>query len=115
MKTKIQHFLKVDERKFKKIIWKLQKSKKISNGYKIMYKTDFITVEISIYNKQFKDEILSSHYRKTNLPYYAIFMLYFIKFLYYDLNILPLNNYRILKRYILSWWIGIKDEQYIVL
>ena len=54
--AKIQHYLHVEKKDFKKIIWNI--NNKIVRGYKIKYKNSFIELEISIYNNIYKPIVL---------------------------------------------------------
>jgi len=101
---------------FKKIVWLLN-SKKVAVGYKMMYKnkTKNICTEISIYNKKNQTEILKEHYSKIILPFYATIMLYILKYLFYDLNIIPRNYYTVMKRWILSTGINRKKDDFLII
>jgi predicted nucleotidyltransferase len=117
LKVKLQHFLVTDKKKFKQVFWRLPHSKRLCIGYKIIYKNKIknIKVEICLYNEKFKEEILKEHYSKAILPFYATFLLYVIKFLYYDIEILNNKYYSYLKNLILSTGIGKKKSEFFVL
>jgi predicted nucleotidyltransferase len=114
LKVKLQHFLKVGNENFKKIFWRLRNSKRIAQGYKIFYNdtTKNTNIEISIYDTKYKDEILLEHYSKVELPIHALIMLFIVKTLYYQLQIINKTNYNYFKKIILSYGIGYthKDE-----
>ena len=102
--VKIQHFLNVKRNEFKKIIYKLNTSKKIVYGYKIKYdepEHNFFT-EISIYPEKNKEDVLTEHNFKQNLPFYILFLLIILKYLYYNIQIIPNNIYIKSKRFILD-------------
>jgi predicted nucleotidyltransferase len=117
IKKKLQNYLEVHEKKFKTTYWLLPKTKRLATGYKIFYKNKEknIQVEISLYDIKYKEEILDEHYSKTILPYYATILLYIIKFLHYNLEILNKNTYSEYKKIILSTGIGRKRDDYFVL
>ena len=117
LKGKLQHFLVTEKKNFKQVFWRLPHSKKLCVGYKIMYKNKIknIIVEISFYNENFKEEILKEHYSKSILPFYATFLLYIIKFLHYDIELLNKKYYTYLKKFILSNGIGKKKDEFFVL
>lgn len=114
---KLQHFLSVNKQNFKKIFWRLPNTKRLAIGNKIFYenKENNLLVEISLYDKKYKQEILNEHYSKTILPFYATFLLFIIKYLHYDLSILNRKNYAYLKKNILSVGIGKKKDEFFVL
>jgi len=115
MQNKLQHFLSIDKRKFKKIIWK--KSKKIIYGTKIMYKNPKknIISEISIFNFKDREDILDDHYSKVSIPFYAVAMLYILKFLHYKIEIMNRSYYAYFKKLLLSYGIGKTFDPFIIL
>uniref|UniRef100_A0A6C0AZV0 Polymerase nucleotidyl transferase domain-containing protein n=1 Tax=viral metagenome TaxID=1070528 RepID=A0A6C0AZV0_9ZZZZ len=115
--AKMQHFLHVKRTSFKKIVWKLSNNAKMVYGNKIMYTDEEsqFNAEFSIYDNKFKDDVLQMHLKKTVLPFYVSFMLFFIKKLYYDLHLIQPEYYRYLKRKILSLGLGMPEDQFIVL
>ena len=113
--TKMQQFMKIPSRKFKKVVWRLNHNERIVYGYKIMYedpKGEF-EVEFSVYNNKFKEDILIQHLKKTVLPWYCTFFLIIIKTLYYKLGILPKDAFRFLKKKVLTFCIGTDDDEFI--
>ena len=115
--AKMQHFLQVKKKSFKKIVWRLSTTGKMVYGYKIMYKNteSNFSAEFSIYDNKYKKYVLESHLKKTVVPFYVAIMLYIIKKLYYDLHILSASWYRYLKAKSLSFGLGLPDEQFLVL
>jgi hypothetical protein len=115
--SKMQHFFKVPKNRFKKFVWKLNKSNRLANGYKIMYKepdNDFCA-EFSIYDEKFKKDVLEEHNGKIVLPFYASVLLVILKFLYYKLHLIPDKLYTFTKKKILSLMIGLPDDEFVVL
>jgi len=114
--TKLQHFLQVKSSSFKKFAWRLNYNNKLVFGNKIMYKNkDYgFKIEFSIYNENVKDEILYEHIRKTKLPFYVSWVLILLKFFYYKLNLISKDNFRYFKNKLLTYWIGIPDEDFVV-
>jgi len=116
--AKMQHFLHINKKKFKKIIWRLNDEKKtFVRGYKVMYNSPdgLFSAEFSIYDEKFKQDVLREHLMKTKLPFYAYWMLIAIKFLYYKLKLLSRETFTYLKKKIMSLMIGLPDDQFIVL
>jgi hypothetical protein len=107
---KIQNLLNVTKSDFKKFVSKPLKKQGIINGYKLKYRerqNNFKT-ELSIYDTKYKDDILYEHGRKTNLPFIVSMLLIIIKFLYYNIGILPKKIYLIIKDYI----VDLVDDDY---
>lgn len=114
MKTKLQHFLRIDIRQFKRIIW--NKSKKIIYGVKIMYKNPKknIIAEISIFNEKDKDIVLDDHYSKVSIPIHAAILTYILKFLHYKIEIMDRSWYAYFKKLILSYGIGLSYDPFVI-
>ena len=91
LKIKLQNFLNVEKNDFKKIIIKHFNNFHIIKGYKLKYenKLDNIKVEISIFNNIDKEIVLNNNLKKINVPFYISFLLIILKFLYYNLLLIP--------------------------
>jgi len=115
--SKMQHFFKVPKSDFKKFVYKLNKSNRLVDGYKLMYKEpeNNFFAEFSIYDEKYKKDVLETHNGKNVLPFYASVLLVILKFLYYKLNIIPASFYRLSKKKILSTMIGIPEDEFVVL
>jgi hypothetical protein len=112
------NFLNLERRDFKRFVWKLNNyNDKLAYGYKVMYKNDEdnFSVEFSIYNEKYKNQILYEHNDKKNIPLHATILLIIIKFLYYTLHILPKDWYTNSKKFILSTLIFKKDDHFVVI
>jgi hypothetical protein len=115
--TKLQHFLDVSKKKFKKIVWRLSHSNEVIYGHKIFYEApnEEFKVEFSIYDEKYKEGVLKQHLIKTILPFYAVWMLTILKFLYYRLNFIDKSTFGYIKKMILSLAIGLPVEDFVVL
>lgn len=114
--AKMQHFLHVKKTDFKKVVWQLRKDNKLTTGYKLAYKNDFINAEFAIYDAKFKIHILEEHNGKNDLPFYITYLLIFLKILHYQLNILSTTYYKDLKRKLFSYGLGQKSKDaYVIL
>jgi len=117
MINKLQHFLNVSKDKFKNIVWRLNYNNQVVYGHKVFYKSpskDF-QVEFSIYDEKYKKGVLKEHLRKTVLPFYAIWLLTILKFIYYQLNLLDKKSFTYLKKKIMTLGIGLPDDDFVVL
>ena len=112
--SKMQHFLHTPRKNFKKVYWRLTQTGKMVDGYKLGYENTKLkfSAEFSIYDNKYKEGVLKEHRRKIVLPYYATLILLIIKFLYYDLHILPKDTYRYLKNKTMSTGIGLQEDQF---
>jgi predicted nucleotidyltransferase len=114
---KFMNFLNVERSEFKRFVWKLNKNNKLAYGYKLMYKNieHNFSVEFSIYNEKYKNNILYEHNDKKDIPLYATILLIIIKFLYYTLNIIPSQWYKESKKFILSTLIFKQIDHFVVI
>jgi hypothetical protein len=98
----LQNFLNLNKKEFKKSIYKMNKTNTIIPGYKNKYidKDNNLTVEISVYEEKYKDEILYEHRSKFSLPIYITIILIFLKVLHYNLGILPTYYYSRFKKFL---------------
>jgi len=116
--VKMQHYLHLSKAEFKRFVWRLNdKDKTLAIGHKVMYRSPdgSFSAEFSIYNQKFKHLILEEHLKKTILPFYASWMLIVLKFLYYKLNLIEKETFGYLKKNIMSFMIGLPDDQFVVL
>jgi hypothetical protein len=118
--SQIQNYLNINKNSTTKFIYKVDKENseyKIVNGYKIQYADpeNLLSVEFSIYDEKFKEIILHEHIRKTSLPFFVIFFLVIIKYLYYILCIMPKNVYKYLKDFLMDICVDGKEAEFVVL
>jgi predicted nucleotidyltransferase len=108
---KMQYFLNKTPESFHKVVWKQNINDTIIKGYKIQYKEpeNNLNIEFSIFKEKNKDIVLKDRASKTNLPFYIIWLLLIIKFLFYELKILPKDWYVSCKKFI------IKKDDFIIL
>lgn len=115
--TKLQSFLNVSADEFKTFVWRLKVDNSLVKGHKIIYREldrDFV-VEFSIYEEKFKDGILEEHNGKSDLPFYATWLLIIIKFLFYTLNVIPSSWYIYFKNLIFTKLTFNTEDDFVVL
>jgi len=102
---KLESFLNVKRRDFKKTLCVIDNI--VIIGYKIKYidEANKINVELCIFNEKYKKQVINLQKKKFYIPYYICIMTLFFKILYYELNIIPFKLFRIIKNYL----IGITD------
>lgn len=96
------NFLNLNKTNFKKCIYKLKNT--IFNGFKAKYKDKEtnLNIEISLFDEKFKNEIINEHSRNLVLPFYISFVLYIIKFFYYDIGFISNDFYKSCKRFLMN-------------
>lgn len=110
--NKLQHILIKKKSDFDKIVWKLNGS--LIYGYKIKLKE--INCEISVYNNDFKEILLDEYTRPNKTQSVLIYgLIYILKLLYYQMNILPKKTYVELKRYIMNDLICKKESVFFLI
>jgi hypothetical protein len=116
-KYKLLSFLGLTKNEYKKIIFKLNKSKKIVYGYKIKYKNEKknINVEFAIYNNKDKHDILFEHNSKKDLPFYILWLLMIIKYFYYTLQIMSKSFYYKCKRFVMNYMVEGVDTEFVII
>jgi hypothetical protein len=105
---KLQNFLNVDRNNFKKTLLKMKNTNIIIPGYKLKYNDEInkINAEFAIFNEKNKNLIIELHKSKFSVSYFVCLIILFIKFLYYELKIIPSKIFRKLKYY----FIGLTEE-----
>jgi hypothetical protein len=111
---KMQSFLKTERSEFKKFIYHL--GDKIIYGNKLKYSRPEhnLFVEFSIYNEKDQAEILEEHSHKMHLPFYITFLLIILKFLYYEMGIMPKTTYKNIKNSLIDTY-TYKHKHFVIL
>jgi hypothetical protein len=110
--SKLQHILVVKKSDFHKIVWKL--NNKIIYGYKVKIKD--INTEMSIFNNDFKTQLLDEYtIPMRNKSTFIFGLLYLLKLFYYQIPIIPKQTYIDFKRYIMNELMGKKESAYFLI
>lgn len=114
---KMQQLLNLENDDFKRVLIRLNATNEVVSGHKLAYKEpeNNFAVEFSIYNEKHKKDILEEHNGKKDLPYFVTILLIILKFLYYTLNILPKCIFMPCKDFILSFLIGKKRTDFVII
>lgn len=115
MMAKLQHFLKVKQNAFDKVVWKL--NGKMIYGYKInCEKYIDLKCEIAIYNNDFKEIILKDMRKYNSIPFHIGILLFILKTLHYTFPILSSKTYSAYKRVVFNQiMINKKDTSFVLL
>lgn len=99
---KIQNFLDIDKEKIKRFVLKINDT--IVVGKKIIVKRPDhnFRAEISIFEEKYKELVLYEHNRKNDLPIIIGMLVYILKFLYYQLNVIDRISYKKTKQFLLN-------------
>tara|TARA_B110000114_G_scaffold170650_1_gene195655 strand:+ start:633 stop:1178 length:546 start_codon:yes stop_codon:yes gene_type:complete len=117
MSFKLREFLKNEKSDYKNFVYRLLKQDNyVAKGIKASYINEKanIRLEISIYNIKDKKNILQEHNAKTIIPLYASALLYFLKYLYYVIPLLPRDVYAKGKSFLMHEFIGDRSGDFLV-
>ena len=118
---KLQKFLDIDQSDFKKFVYKIDKKVNKGNDVVVGYKTKYIdtenslTVEISVFNENYKEVILNEHKSKFNLTLYITLILIFLKVLHYNLGILTTYYYSMFKKFLTNTCYDNNKAEFIII
>lgn len=114
---KLQNLLNIDRNSFTRVVYKIHKLNVVVYGYKTKYidEKNKLTVEFAIFNTKYKNAVLFEHQSKFNLPFYLSTILIIIKFLHYDLCILPLYYYRKIKKFFINNCYDNSDSEFVAI
>jgi len=116
MKIRLANYLKKDVSKFTEILWRL-KNNRLITGYKIMYhdKINNYSVEFSIYNEKYKEDVLKEHNHKFKLNIIATWILYILKTIYYKMGLINQPTYAYIKKKVLNFGSNTEDDDFITI
>ena len=115
--TMLQNYLNLSKNEFKKSIYKMNTTNTVIPGYKTKYfdTINKLTIEISVYNDKYKDDILEEHLSKFNLPFYIIFILVILKILHYNLGMLPIVYYSKFKKLLTNKYFDNNTAEFVII
>lgn len=96
------NFLKIKKQDLRKSLYKINNN--MVYGYKVKYNDEInnIDTEISVFNDKYKSSVVQDQAYGSDLPFYITFIIYIVKFLYYNLNIIPEKIYKNIKRLLMN-------------
>ncbi len=91
----LSNYLKIDKREFRKSVHYLGS---VMYGYKAKYELMGANalecnIEISVYDEKYKDAVLKEHTKHENLSVVTIFILYILKWMYYNTGLMSRQTY----------------------
>jgi len=115
--NKLLHFLHLHKKSIKKIMWTAHPSHRIVYGYKLKYThaNPEFKLEVAVYNDKYKHDILIQHNLKNDLPFYTVFVLTILKYIYYYLNLISKKNYSYYKNKIMNYSLGHPDNNLVII
>ena len=113
--VKLQHFLHVERKDFKKFV--LMDNDEMVDGYKIKYKNEDLNLnaEFSIYNNKYEEIRKNKLSRHSDMPFYISIVLYILKILHYKLYIISTKTYNKYKNSMIHGGMGENKPVFILL
>jgi predicted nucleotidyltransferase len=103
MISKVKNYLNSKKTDVKKLYQRFYKfPNKLITGYKIKYDDGKFSYDILIYNDKYKNELLENMKDMINLPFYIVFCLIILKYLYYNFKLISKNCFVKLKMLIFT-------------
>jgi len=113
--NKLQYLLHAKKDDFKKVVWKLEGV--IVYGFKIKCDPDLLDgaeCEISIYNNDFKETVLSDINKTNIVPILILIFLYILKIFYYTIPIISRDTYAKIKRFIFNKYLNKRNSEFLL-
>ena len=97
MINKVSHFFHINKKKVRKVVWNYKN--KVIEGYKVLYHSNNpkFRLEITITDEKYKKYVLDYQRIPINMSYCMSILLIILKFLYYNLQMIPTSYYRYCK------------------
>ena len=114
--VKLQHFLHVERKDFKKFVL-MEENEEDVNGYKVKYKNEHLNLnaEFSIYNNKYEEIRKNKLSRHIDMPFYISILLYILKILYYKLYIISTRTYNNYKNLVIHAGMGEENPRFILI
>jgi len=103
MVYKTSHYFHLNKKKFRKIVWNYKS--KLIQGTKVVYYSNQpeFRLEISIYDEKYKKYVLEDKKMPNNISFFLSLLLLILKFMYYNLGIIPNSFYTYYKNIIFNY------------
>ena len=98
----ISNVLNVKIQDFKKVVYRIDDV--VVQGFKLRYADLYkgVETEISVYSDRYKSVVLQDLRRTETMPLYITIILYVVKVLYYDLQIISKKGYKKAKQFLMN-------------
>jgi hypothetical protein len=98
----LSNFLDVTQHEIKKTVIKI--NTEVIYGHKVQYEDidKGINVEMSIFNDDYKQTVLTDHNKNQCLPIYITIVLVIVKYMFYNLEIITKKQYKRCKQFLMN-------------
>jgi predicted nucleotidyltransferase len=112
----LQNHLNVNRDAIEKTINYMDDAKSISYAYKINYSNldEKISLEIFVYDEKYKEKLIRNMEKKDNLPFYVVAILYIIKFITYEIQILNDEQFKYIKNMFMNLYMRQTTQKFMV-
>jgi hypothetical protein len=102
--NQIKSILQFPENKIKKTVLKINSKNRVIFGYKFVYtdKKHNLFLEISVFDKKYREDVLTYHMSKTSIPWYITPPLLALKYMFYTLNVIPVTAFHFCKKFLMD-------------
>ena len=112
---KLRQFLSTEEDKVQNVVWSTTKPTFSKfRCKKIKFQNDFIKLEIGVYDIKYKKKLIKVREYKKQIPFYALVFLYFVKFIYYNMNLLSYHQLARFKKFMMGDVLGMADDYNVI-
>jgi len=111
--VKLQNFLNLPKRKFRLLYQKIPNSNNIVYGYKTSYNDidNNLRLEIIVYDEKYREQITQYINSTSNLSFFVTYLLFIVKKMYYDFNLLSSEMFSNIKHFIIKTYLKIYHNQ----
>lgn len=108
--SKLKNFLGIDNRKLRKTVQRFNANNenKLVYGYKLNI-DDYdnnLYLELLIYDEEYRNFVEKNIEITNNMPFYITYLMFFIKLLYYKLNIITKDMYILFKKFFYKFYLN---------
>ena len=108
---KLRHFLLIPEHEIKSIKWRtIRPIAATFNCHKIKFNNGIVKLELNIYDEQYKKTLLEVRDLKRQIPPFVLMLLYIIKYLYYNTNLISTVQIAAFKKIVMDQLLNMEDE-----
>jgi hypothetical protein len=103
---KLQNFLNLPKRKIRLLYQKIPKNDSLLYGYKTNYNNpdNNLMLEIVLYDEKYRSQAIQNVDESINLPFHITYLLFIIKKMYYEFNLLSTKMFTYIKHIIIKFY-----------
>jgi hypothetical protein len=108
---KLRQFLLIPETGIKNIKWRTRRPIVATfHCHKIKFDNGIIKLELNIYDDKYKNTLLQVRELKRNIPFAVLMLVYTIKSMYYNTNLISNSHIAIFKKFVMGQLLDMEDD-----